>query len=99
MSKKILVLLLLSILSVSSTFAQKVKKLKKNTPELKSELYYEIKKADSTLFAAFNRCDTVAYKKFFLDDLEFYHDLGGLTTSFKSELASFKEMCARGSNI
>ncbi|WP_409415990.1 nuclear transport factor 2 family protein [Flavobacterium sp. PS2] len=99
MSNKILVLLLLSILSVSSTFAQKVKKLKKNTPELKGELYYEIKKADSTLFAAFNRCDTVAYKKFFVDDLEFYHDLGGLTTSFKSELASFKEMCARGSNI
>lgn len=51
------------------------------------------------MFQAFNTCDSLAYRTYFADDLEFYHDLGGLTVSLARELASFKEMCARGSHI
>jgi len=50
--------------------------------EKKSEdkqLYNEIARMDSVLFNAFNSRDTVTFKKFFTEDLEFYHDKGGLT--------------------
>jgi ketosteroid isomerase-like protein len=62
-------------------------------------LYRQIMRADSSVFAAFNRCDSVAYKPFFAPDLEFYHDLGGLTTGRQLEIKSFREMCARGTHI
>ncbi|PYF75872.1 uncharacterized protein DUF4440 [Pedobacter nutrimenti] len=62
-------------------------------------LYQEILKADSLLFHAFNNCDSVTYKKFFKPDLEFYHDLGGLTIGSENELKSFREMCKRGNHI
>lgn len=46
---------------------------------MKSALYAEILRMDSTLFNAFNKRDTVMFKDFFTTDLEFYHDKGGLT--------------------
>jgi ketosteroid isomerase-like protein len=33
---------------------------------------------DSAFWNAYNNCDTSAYKKFFTDDVEFYHDKGAL---------------------
>lgn len=68
-------------------------------PASPTSLYKQIVQADSSLFAAFNRCDSVAYKSFFAPDLEFYHDLGGLTVGRKLEMKSFQEMCARGTHI
>ena len=62
-------------------------------------LYREIALVDSSLFAAFNRCDSTAYKGYFAPDMEFYHDLGGLAVGRKIEMQSFREMCARGSHI
>lgn len=62
-------------------------------------LYQEVFEADSLLFNAFNNCDTTTYKKFFKEDIEFYHDLGGLTVGIENELKSVKEMCARGNHI
>jgi ketosteroid isomerase-like protein len=44
-----------------------------------SELYNEILKQDSILFTAFNTCDIKTFRAKFTDDLEFYHDKGGLT--------------------
>jgi ketosteroid isomerase-like protein len=44
-----------------------------------NELYREIKKQDSLLFNAFNTRDTALFKSMFSEDLEFFHDLGGLT--------------------
>jgi len=46
---------------------------------VESELYAEILKQDSILFTAFNNCDINTFRKMFTDDLEFYHDKGGLT--------------------
>ncbi len=43
------------------------------------DLYKEIEKMDSVVFGAFNSRDTTQFKKMFTDDLEFYHDKGGLT--------------------
>ncbi len=43
------------------------------------DLYNEILKQDSILFTAFNNCDINTFRKMFTDDLEFYHDKGGLT--------------------
>jgi ketosteroid isomerase-like protein len=78
----------------TSVFAQQVDT--SNTANLSkatTDLYNEIFSADSSLFNAFNNCDTLSYKKFFTDDLEFYHDKGGLTISLKNELQSFTENC------
>ena len=51
------------------------------------------------MFNASNNCDSVTYSKFFTDDLEFYHDIGGLSVGKKIELQEFSEMCARNSHI
>lgn len=42
-------------------------------------LYNEIKLQDSLLFAAFNTRDIETFKNYFSEDLEFFHDIGGLT--------------------
>ena len=42
-------------------------------------LYKEIAHMDSVLFNAFNTRDTDQFKTLFTEDLEFYHDNGGLT--------------------
>jgi hypothetical protein len=43
------------------------------------KLYAEIAHMDSVVFSAFNSRDTITFKKLFSEDLEFYHDKGGLT--------------------
>lgn len=42
-------------------------------------LYKEIARLDSIVFNAFNTRDIDLFKSFFAEDLEFYHDKGGLT--------------------
>lgn len=44
-----------------------------------TDLYNEIKLQDSLLFTAFNTRDIESYKNYFSEDLEFFHDKGGLT--------------------
>src|SRR5688500_16189599 len=67
--------------------------------EATTHLFNEIALADSLLFNAFNNCDSLTYKEYFTNDLEFYHDTGGLSVSLKNELQSFREMCARGTHM
>ena len=43
------------------------------------DLYKEIAHMDSILFNAFNIRDVETFKTLFTEDLEFYHDKGGLT--------------------
>ncbi|MEO8771643.1 MAG: nuclear transport factor 2 family protein [Ferruginibacter sp.] len=47
------------------------------------ELTNTITNLDSLLFDAYNNCKMDVYASFFSDDLEFYHDKGGLSTSKK----------------
>jgi len=44
-----------------------------------NDLYKEIFHMDSVLFNAFNSRDIDQFKNLFTEDLEFYHDKGGLT--------------------
>jgi ketosteroid isomerase-like protein len=50
-----------------------------DSPVTTADLYKEIAKMDSVVFNAFNARDTERFKKMFTEDLEFYHDKGGLT--------------------
>ena len=50
-----------------------------NTQTAPADLYKEIERMDSTVFGAFNTRDTNQFKAMFTEDLEFYHDKGGLT--------------------
>lgn len=93
MNLKIIGLTLFVCLFANSLFAQKT------TSAVTDQLYNDVVNADSLLFNAFNNCDSVTYRKLLKDDLEFYHDLGGLNVGADYEMRSLKEMCARGSHI
>lgn len=59
-------------------------------------LYDAIVKMDSIYFTAYNNCDIVAQAKIYDEDLEFYHDKGGLSTSKKEILESLeKNICGK----
>ena len=50
-----------------------------NAQSAKDSLYREIAHMDSVVFHAFNTRDIEKFKSLFTEDLEFYHDKGGLT--------------------
>lgn len=60
------------------------------TPSASPELFKEISALDGVLFAAFNRRDLATLKSMFTEDLEFYHDRGGLTL-YQQNIDSFKK--------
>ena len=43
------------------------------------ELFRTLAALDAALFDSYNECDLEKNRTFFADDLEFYHDKGGLT--------------------
>lgn len=55
------------------------------------ELYKTAKKLDSLIFdIGFNKCDLSHYDPIISDDLEFYHDKGGITDGKAAFIASIK---------
>jgi hypothetical protein len=62
---------LLAFAASLSTHAQEV--------SMSDSLYLQIAHLDSLVFTAFNNRDTATFKSLFSNDLEFYHDKGGLT--------------------
>jgi hypothetical protein len=54
------------------------------------ELYRTVASLDAALFDAYNRCDLEKFGSFFADDVEFYHDKGGLTRSRQTVVESVK---------
>lgn len=89
---KALLSILFFILSFHLSFAQQ-------TIPSQAVLFKEIAKADSLMFNAVNNCDTLTYKKFLSPDMEFFHDIGGLTLGSDNEVKSIVETCARGNHI
>jgi hypothetical protein len=63
--------------SVSSANAQEVLALDKITNQ--AELDKTVTALDAALFDSYNRCDLAKFSSFFVDDVEFYHDQGGVT--------------------
>jgi hypothetical protein len=55
------------------------------------ELYNEIRHMDSVMFDAFNAHDLDKLKATFSEDLEFYHDKGGLT-NYNQTMENFKSL-------
>lgn len=65
---------------------------KKDVPNSK-ELFETIARMDGAIFDAFNVHDVARLMSLFTDDLEFYHDTGGLT-DYRQSAESFKKMFA-----
>jgi len=79
-----------------STFGQEMDAKGAQTSNAKAasvsqELYNEIARMDSVLFEAFNTQNLDKLKTLFTDDLEFYHDTGGLAL-YSQTIKDFKEM-------
>ncbi len=49
---------------------------------------------DSGFWNAYNRCDTSAFKNYLQEDVEFYHDKGGITTGAAALIESLEKICA-----
>ncbi|UWX60890.1 nuclear transport factor 2 family protein [Chryseobacterium oranimense] len=63
------------------------------------DLYKTAKKLDSLMFdVGFNKCDLSHYKSIVSNDLEFYHDKGGITSGEKAFTASIKNNICGGPN-
>ena len=62
------------------------------------ELTRKIAYMDSVLFYAFNTCDVNTSKSLFTEDLEFYHDKGGLT-DYTYTINSFKNTIAQNNGL
>lgn len=76
-SRKVLLFLLLFAAPFVRANAQAVPALQ----DIKSqdELNKAIASLDTALFDSYNRCDLKKFSTFFTDDVEFYHDQGGVT--------------------
>lgn len=55
------------------------------------ELHEAIARADGEFFGAYNTCDVDTLSSFVADDLELYHDVGGLVTSGKTFVGLYKD--------
>lgn len=61
-----------------------------------AELDKAIATLDAALFDAYNRCDLEKFASFFVDDVEFYHDQGGVTLGKVALTDSVKKnICGR----
>ncbi len=74
-----------SLVVLASSF----KKVEKQTSEEK-ELFKTIVALDSTFFTAYNTCDLKTAADLISEDLEFYHDQGGLSTSKEDMMNGLK---------
>lgn len=61
------------------------------------QLFRTIASLDSAVFDAFNRCDLEKFGSFFTEELEFYHDNGGLTNRSRQSLVESikKNICGK----
>ena len=71
----------------------------KNDLPASKELYDRIASLDAALFDAYNACDIDKVGTLFTEDLEFYHEKGGLTLERKTTLELMRtNLCGENSN-
>src|SRR6476660_3893404 len=67
------------------------------SPHTAKDLYAELAAMDSVVFANVYTCNTAKNETFFTDDIEFYHDKGGVTKSRKTLVEQLKNnFCGEG---
>jgi len=76
-SSRLVVCLFLLAICVTRVVAQAVPSL--DNIKSQAELDKAIAALDAALFDSYNRCDLEKFSSFFADDVEFYHDQGGVT--------------------
>lgn len=94
----ILPILLLVIFANSCKTGQNIFRLTKNYQPDDKKLYQTIVKLDSAFFEAYNTCgkNLENYAAFYSDNIEFYHDQGGIMTSKKDIVeATKKNICGK----
>ena len=65
-----------------------------------SDLYKEILATDTALFYSYNTCDLETHASLISEDLEFYHDKGGLSTNKEEYMTSMKaNICGKVERI
>ena len=67
-------------------------------PAAKDELYQTIARLDAAMFAAFNAHDVDKLMAYFADNVEFYHDKGGLS-NFLQTKEGFARLFAQSPDI
>ena len=67
-------------------------------PAAKDELYQTVARLDAEMFAAFNAHDVDKLMAYFADNLEFYHDKGGLS-NFAQTKTGFARLFAQSPDI
>jgi len=87
--RRMLLLLPLLALFASQAEAQAVPPLE--SIQSQAELDKVITTLDAALFDAYNRCDLEKFASFFVDDVEFYHDQGGVTLGREKLTESVKK--------
>ena len=61
-----------------------------------AELQSTIHNKDSVFWNSYNNCDVEAFRTFFTDDVEFYHDKGGITLGIEALTNSIRQnLCGR----
>ena len=74
-------------------------KAQSNDAPTQQELNTKIAALDRDLFEAFNACNLEKVTSFFAEDVEFYHEKGGLTTTRTSVIEVMKKnLCSENSN-
>ena len=69
-----------------------------NAQSAKDSIYNEIAHMDSVVFNAFNTRDVEKFKSLFDQDLEFYHDKGGLT-NYEHTINFMKEVAKNNNGL
>jgi hypothetical protein len=69
-----------------------------NAQSAKDSIYNEISHMDSVVFNAFNTRDVEKFKSLFTEDLEFYHDKGGLT-NYEHTINFMKEVAKNDNGL
>ena len=89
----------LSIIFFACNNAEKLNSKPDYVPDSK-ELYNSIVHMDSVLFGAYNICDLPTMADCFSEDIEFYHDKGGLMTNKDSIMAATKKnICGKVTRV
>ncbi|MGN6420447.1 MAG: nuclear transport factor 2 family protein [Pseudobacter sp.] len=65
-----------------------------------SELTATILHLDSSFWKTYNSCDTINMRKYFTEDLEFYHDKGGPSFGMSPMISTFaRNLCNGGFRV